>query len=69
MNWNQVQGNWKQFMGKAKDTWGDLTDDELTQIAGKRDALLGLVQTKYGIAQEEAEQQIKDWEKVHEVQD
>ena len=62
MNWNQVQGNWKQFMGKAKEKWGDLTDDELTQVAGKRDALLGLVQTKYGIAQEEAEQQVKDWE-------
>ena len=39
MNWNQAKGNWKQFMGKAKAKWGDLTDDELTQIAGERDAL------------------------------
>jgi uncharacterized protein YjbJ (UPF0337 family) len=52
-------------MGKAKEQWGDLTDDELTQVAGKRDALLGLVQTKYGIAEEEAEKQVKDWEKAN----
>ena len=49
-------------MGKAKAKWGDLTDDELTQIAGERDALVGLIQTKYGILQEAAEQQVKEWE-------
>lgn len=47
---------------------GDLTDDELTQDASKRDAHLSLIQTKYGIAQEEAEQQVKDWEKIHEAE-
>ena len=56
-------------MGKAKAKWGDLTDDELTQIAGERDALVGLIQTKYGILQEEAEKQVKEWEKGHEVKD
>ena len=65
MNWNQVEGNWKQFSGKVKETWGKLTDDEIDQIAGKRDILLGKVQEKYGIAKEEAEKQIKDWEKTH----
>jgi len=65
MNWNQVEGNWKQFTGKVKETWGKLTDDEIDQIAGKRDILLGKVQEKYGIAKEEAEKQIKDWEKTH----
>jgi uncharacterized protein YjbJ (UPF0337 family) len=69
MNWNQAKGNWKQFMGKAKAKWGDLTDDELTQIAGERDALVGLIQTKYGILQEAAEEQVKEWEKGHEVKD
>ena len=39
MNWNQVAGNWKQFTGKVKEQWGDLTDDELDQIAGKPDIL------------------------------
>ncbi len=56
-------------MGKAKAKWGDLTDDELTQIAGERDALVGLIQTKYGILQEAAEEQVKAWEKDHEVKD
>ncbi|MGB4334518.1 MAG: CsbD family protein [Chromatiaceae bacterium] len=69
MNWNQAKGNSNQFMGKAKAKWGDLTDDELTQIAGERDALVGLIQTKYGILQEAAEQQVKEWEKGHEIKD
>jgi uncharacterized protein YjbJ (UPF0337 family) len=53
MDWNQVQGNWSQVIGKAKEQWGDLTDDELTQVDGKPDALLLLAQMKYDIAQEE----------------
>lgn len=65
MNWNQVQGNWKEFTGKVIQTWGKLTDDELDQIAGKRDVLVGQIQTKYGIAQEAAEQQVKDFETTH----
>jgi uncharacterized protein YjbJ (UPF0337 family) len=69
MNWNQVQGNWKQVMGKAKEKWGDLTDDELIQIAGERDALVGLIQTKYGVVEEEAERQVKDWESSHALKD
>jgi uncharacterized protein YjbJ (UPF0337 family) len=43
MNWNQVQGDWKQFRGKMKEKWGKLTDDELNQIAGKRDTLIGKI--------------------------
>ena len=53
----------------GRQQWGDLTDDELIQAASKRDALFGLVQTKFGIAQEEAEQQVKDREKIHEAED
>ena len=41
MNWDQVEGNWKQFKGKVKEKWGDLTDDELDSMAGKRDQLVG----------------------------
>ena len=62
MSWNLIEGNWKQFKGKIKETWGDLTDDELDQIAGKRDMLLGKIQEKYGIAQDEADKLIKDFE-------
>jgi uncharacterized protein YjbJ (UPF0337 family) len=64
MNWNQVEGNWKEFKGKVKETWGDLTDDEFERIAGKRDVLIGTIQKKYGIAQEEAEKQVKGFEKM-----
>jgi uncharacterized protein YjbJ (UPF0337 family) len=63
MSWNRIEGNWKQFKGKVKETWGELTDDELDQIAGKRDVLRGKIQEKYGIAQDEADKRIKDFEK------
>jgi uncharacterized protein YjbJ (UPF0337 family) len=66
MLWNQIEGNWTQFKGKVKEMWGDLTDDEIDQIAGKRDVLLGKIQEKYGIAQDEAERRIKEFEtRVH----
>lgn len=63
MSWDQVEGNWKQFKGKARETWGKLTDDELDQIAGKRDILLGKIQEKYGLAEDETEKRIKEFEK------
>ena len=63
MNWDIVEGNWKQFKGKVKTQWGKLTDDHLDVIAGKRDALAGRIQELYGVNREEAEQQIKDFEK------
>jgi len=63
MNWDIVEGNWKQFKGKVKTQWGKLTDDHLDVIAGKREALAGRIQEIYGITREETEQQIKDFEK------
>ena len=65
MNWDIVEGNWKQFKGKAKEQWGKLTDDELDVIAGKRDQLSGRVQEAYGVSKEEAEKQIRDFETRH----
>jgi uncharacterized protein YjbJ (UPF0337 family) len=62
MNWDQIEGNWKQFSGKVREQWGKLTDDELTEIAGKRDQLVGKIQNRYGIAKEEAEIQVKKFE-------
>ena len=62
MNWDQIKGNWKQFRGKAQEKWGDLTDDDLDRIAGQRDQLIGKVQECYGIAREEAEKQVKEFE-------
>ena len=62
MNWNIVEGNWKQFKGEVKAQWGKLTDDHLDVIAGKRSQLGGKIQEAYGITQDEAEQQIKHFE-------
>ena len=64
MSWNRIEGNWKQFKGKIKETWGELTDDELDQIAGKRDVLLGKIQEKYGVAQNEADSQSRTSRKL-----
>lgn len=58
MNWDQIQGNWKQFTGKVKEKWGKLTDDDLTTVAGKKDQLSGILQKRYGYAKEEAEREL-----------
>lgn len=58
MGWNTVERNWKELKGKLRETWGDMTDDELDVIAGKREQLVGQIQTKYEIAREEAERQV-----------
>jgi uncharacterized protein YjbJ (UPF0337 family) len=62
MNWDRIEGNWKQLKGKVRETWGRLTDDQLDQIAGKRDKLAGSLQNSYGIAHDEAEKQIQEFE-------
>lgn len=64
MNWDQTEGEWKKMSGKVKEQWGKLTDDDLLKAAGKRDQLLGVVQSRYGIAREEAEKQLKHFEEA-----
>jgi len=58
MNWDRIEGNWKQFKGRVKEQWGKLTDDDIDIIAGKRDQLVGKIQHQYGISKDEAEQQV-----------
>ena len=64
MNWDQVEGKWKQIKGAAKEKWGKLTNDDLDQIAGKKDKLVGLLQERYGIARDEAEKQTDEWTRI-----
>lgn len=64
MNWDQMEGKWKQMKGSVKEQWGKLTDDDLDVIAGKRDALVGKLQERYGIAREEAQTKAEDWLKA-----
>ena len=61
MNWDQVEGKWKQLRGGIKEKWGKLTDDDLDRIAGKRDIFVGKLQERYGIAKEEAQKQADQW--------
>ncbi|MEK7882418.1 MULTISPECIES: CsbD family protein [unclassified Methyloversatilis] len=65
MNWDTIEGNWKQFKGTVKARWGKLTDDELDVIAGKRMELSGRIQEAYGLTKEQAERQIERFEILH----
>jgi uncharacterized protein YjbJ (UPF0337 family) len=60
-NWDKIGGQWKQFMGDVKKTWGKLTDDELMAANGNREILAGKIQEKYGITKDEANKQIDEW--------
>lgn len=62
MNWDRIEGNWKQLKGQAMTQWGKLTDDDFDVINGKREQLAGKIQERYGIAKDEAEKQLKAWE-------
>jgi uncharacterized protein YjbJ (UPF0337 family) len=66
MNWDRIEGNWKQLKGKVKEQWGELTDDDIDRIAGKRDQLAGRLQETYGIGKDEAESQIDRWAGAYE---
>ena len=66
MSWDRIEGSWKQLRGKIREQWGKLTDDDLDVIAGRRDMLLGTLQEKYGIAQDEADRQVADFQSRHE---
>ena len=59
--WNRIQGNWKQLVGSVRQQWGKLTDDDIAQINGEREKLAGKIQARYGVTQQEANQQIDEW--------
>lgn len=61
MNWDVVEGKWKQLKGAAKAKWGDLTDDELDQLEGNREKMAGKLQEKYGWTKDEAEKQVDEF--------
>ena len=61
MNWDQIEGSWKELKGKVRQKWGKLTDDEVDQIQGKREELVGRLQKKYGYGRDAAEREVDDW--------
>jgi len=62
VNWDRIEGNWKQFKGRVQEQWGKLTDDQLEMSEGKRDRLMGKIQETYGVTREHAEQELSAWE-------
>ena len=65
MNWDTIEGNWKQMTGSAKAKWGELTDDDIQQAEGNRDKLIGRIQERYGIEKDEAERQVDEFAAQH----
>jgi uncharacterized protein YjbJ (UPF0337 family) len=63
MNWDQVEGKWKQYKGQIKQKWGKLTDDDLDVIEGRRDILVGKIQEYYGTSKEISEQEADEFVK------
>lgn len=61
MNWDRVEGNWKQLTGNAQKRWGKLTNDHLDVIKGNREILAGKIQEQYGVSKDVAERQINEW--------
>ncbi len=61
MNWDRIEGSWKEVKGKAKQQWGKLTDDDLDVINGRREELEGVIQNRYGYAKDQARNEVDSW--------
>lgn len=61
MNWDQIEGRWKQLSGDIKTKWGRLTDDDVDAIDGQQEKLVGRIQEAYGVEREEADRQVREW--------
>jgi uncharacterized protein YjbJ (UPF0337 family) len=61
MDSNRIEGSWAELRGKAKQQWGNLTDDELTRIGGKKDELMGRIQARYGYGKDKAKEEVENW--------
>ena len=65
MNWDTIEGNWKQLKGSAKEKWAKLTDSDWDYVGGKKDQLVGKIQEHYGITRDEADAEADDWSRQH----
>jgi uncharacterized protein YjbJ (UPF0337 family) len=61
MNRDIAEGKWKQITGTLREKWGKLTDDDVAQVGGKRDRLVGKVQERYGYVKDQAEREVDSW--------
>lgn len=63
MNQDIIKGKWSQIRGQLKEKWSKLTDDDLGRLEGHREYLIGLVQERYGIAKDQADTQVSEFER------
>ena len=63
MNWERISGNWAHWKGRVRERWGRLSDDQLSVVAGRREQLAGRIQEAYGLTKEEADRQLRNWER------
>jgi uncharacterized protein YjbJ (UPF0337 family) len=61
MNWEQIEGQWKEMGAKVKSKWAKLTDDDLKNLDAKKDELVAKLEQRYGILKDEAERQVDEW--------
>jgi uncharacterized protein YjbJ (UPF0337 family) len=61
MNWDRIEGNWKQFSGRVKEKWGQLTDDDIAKVNGQREQLEGVIQERYGYGKDKAREEVDRW--------
>lgn len=64
MNWNMIEGNWRQYRFELLRNWQCLTEENLASITGKRAQFGRLLQEVYDISAEEAERQIDAFQGV-----
>ena len=64
MNWDRIEGRWKQLSGSAREQWGKFTEDDVQTLTGQKDQLVGKIQERYGIAKAEAEEQAEKWSRA-----
>jgi uncharacterized protein YjbJ (UPF0337 family) len=63
MNWDQIEGKWKQMKGSVRERWGKLTDDDIQAIGGRKDQFIGKLQERYGMSREQAERDLDEWQR------
>ena len=61
MNWQQIEGQWQQLKGDIRSRWGKLTNDDLAFVGGQRDKLIGKIQERYGVLEEQAKKEVDEW--------
>ena len=64
MNWDRIEGKWKQLTGLARERWGKFTDDDIQTLTGQKNQLVGKIQERYGIPKAEAEEQAEIWSRA-----